>query len=129
MLVPLGSMRLVLVVAVVMETAPSPTQAAPSSIGDILTGVLGTFIENAFKTQEITLLDRYCTLGRRAYLHKVELRYKAEVTCPGWTTIKGKGSGHSNALNSENDALKDFMTQAVARGLVTREDAAPWLDH
>ncbi|KAG0723574.1 hypothetical protein GWK47_042439 [Chionoecetes opilio] len=93
MLVPLGSVRLVLVVAVVVVTGPSPTQAAPFDLGGLLTGVLGTLVKDAFKTQEITLLDRYCTLSRRAYISRAELHYKAVVSCPGWTTIRGEGCG------------------------------------
>ncbi|XP_063877528.1 anti-lipopolysaccharide factor-like [Scylla paramamosain] len=118
------------VVAVMVVIAPpTPTQAAPFGISDILGSVLAPVVKEAIKTREITLLDNYCTMTRRPYIKSLEVHYRAEVSCPGWTTIKGRGSNHRNPTNSENAALRDFMTKAVKAGLVTREEAAPWLDN
>uniref|UniRef100_A0A0N7ZD98 Anti-lipopolysaccharide factor n=1 Tax=Scylla olivacea TaxID=85551 RepID=A0A0N7ZD98_SCYOL len=115
------------VVAVMVVIAPpTPTQAG---ITDILGSVLGPILKEAIKTREIILLDNYCTMERQPYIKSFEVHYRAEVSCPGWTTIKGRGSNHRNPTNSENAALRDFMTKAVKAGLVTREEAAPWLDN
>ncbi|XP_045120962.1 anti-lipopolysaccharide factor-like [Portunus trituberculatus] len=116
----------VVVAVVVVMALPTPTQGG---LLDIVKSIVVPAARETIKTQEITLLDHYCTLSRSPYIKRFELHYRADVTCPGWTSIKGRGSNHTNPTNSEKDALKDFMTQAVAAGLVTKEEAAPWLNH
>lgn len=122
-----GCMTAVLLVLVIAQATPS--QARPFKIGDLLGGLAESLIKEAFQTREIEILGNYCLLERQAYVKRFEVHYRAEMNCPGWTTLKGKGSGHTNATNSENDAIRDFLRKAVKGGLVTREDAAPWLDH
>ncbi|XP_037785278.1 anti-lipopolysaccharide factor-like [Penaeus monodon] len=101
--------------------------SARPQLGDILGSLVETFVENAIKTTEITILDNYCLLSRSPYLKKFEVHYRAELKCPGWTTIVGKGRDHTNPTNSELAAIKDFIGQALKKGLVTDEEAAQYL--
>nr|AFU61128.1 antilipopolysaccharide factor isoform 5 [Penaeus chinensis] len=101
--------------------------SARPQLGDILGSLVTTFVENAVKTTETTILDNYCLLSRSPYLKKLEVHYRAELKCPGWTTIVGKGRDHTNPTNSELDAIKDFIRQALEKGLVTDEEAAQYL--
>lgn len=115
-------------VVVLAVMAPTPAQAAPFSLKDILGSVIKPVLSEAIKTTELTILDHYCTMTRRPYFKGIEVHYRAEVSCPEWTTLKGRGSNHTNATNSENDALKEFMNKALKAGLVTQKEAKPWLN-
>ncbi|XP_042866095.1 anti-lipopolysaccharide factor-like [Penaeus japonicus] len=127
-----------------MMTSPKPSRVAVFSclclllfasasarpqfnIGGILGSVVETFVEEAYETREITLFDNYCVLTRSPYVKRLEVHYRADVKCPGWTPIVGKGRDHTNPTNSEMDAIKDFVRQALGKGLVTADEAAEWL--
>ncbi|XP_063590858.1 anti-lipopolysaccharide factor-like [Penaeus indicus] len=101
--------------------------SARPQLGDILGSVVSTFLENAVKTTEITIVDNYCVLSRSPYMKRFEVHYRADLKCPGWTTIVGKGRDHTNPTNSEMEAIKDFIRQALEKGLVTDEEAALYL--
>nr|AVP74304.1 anti-lipopolysaccharide factor 4 [Penaeus vannamei] len=101
--------------------------SARPQLGDVLGSVVETFLKNAVKTSELTILDNYCYVNRSPYLKKFEVHYRADVKCPGWTIIVGRGSDHTNPNNSELDAIKDFVKQAVIKGIMTDVEAAEYL--
>ncbi|XP_064081316.1 anti-lipopolysaccharide factor-like [Macrobrachium nipponense] len=105
----------------------SVAQGKPLDWTEILTPIFGLARSALYTEGDMELLDHYCVYKRTGYFYKWELHYKAEVRCPGWTKIIGKAKNHLNPTSAERDATEDFVRKVVAAGLVTEEEALPWL--
>ncbi|XP_042230805.1 anti-lipopolysaccharide factor-like [Homarus americanus] len=110
---------------VLLLLAPTPTPAKPFKIGDII-GALADVAKDTFQQGEIELFGHYCIYRREPHIKSLELYYRSEVRCPGWTSIIGRSDDRQNPTHSESEAEKDFVIKAVAKGLVTKEEAAAY---
>ncbi|XP_068225017.1 anti-lipopolysaccharide factor-like [Palaemon carinicauda] len=102
-------------------------ESKPFDIGSILTKTLPAIIDGLYSEDTIELFGRACQYKRIPYIKRLELHYRAEVRCLGWTPIVGKARDHRNPTNAEQGAIKDFARQALAQGLITEEESKPWL--
>ncbi|XP_071549416.1 anti-lipopolysaccharide factor-like [Panulirus ornatus] len=116
---------LLLSLGLVLLLTPTPTQQFDFS--SLLSTVADNVINRLYNEGEMELLGHYCTYSRRPYFYKWELHYRAQVNCPGWSTIIGKAEGYLNPTSAEREATRDFVRQAVERELVTPEEASEWL--
>ncbi|MPC16209.1 anti-lipopolysaccharide factor-like [Portunus trituberculatus] len=73
------------------------------------------------------ILDRVCNYRVVPRLESLELYFKGDVWCPGWTVIKGESLTRSRT-RVVNKAIADFAKKAVTQGLITQEDAQPLLE-
>ncbi|XP_068222998.1 anti-lipopolysaccharide factor-like [Palaemon carinicauda] len=106
----------------------SVSEVKPLDWSDILKSTLDFTRRQMYVEGDMELLDQYCVYKRIGYFYKWELNYKAEVRCPGWTPIIGRAKNYVNPSSAESEATKDFVRQAIAAGLTTREEAKRWLD-
>ncbi|XP_042858377.1 anti-lipopolysaccharide factor-like [Penaeus japonicus] len=94
---------------------------------EILPEILGKFFDVLVRDGEIELLGHYCSYGTRPHLIRWRLKFKSKLWCPGWTLLYGTSSDDSSASNSLQNAIVNFVNKAVQAGLVSAEDAMPWL--
>ncbi|XP_053652897.1 anti-lipopolysaccharide factor [Cherax quadricarinatus] len=118
---------LVLSLLVVLLVAPSPAPAKSFDFLQIVSSLADNVITRLYREDEIELLGHYCTISRTPYFYKWELNFRATSRCPDWTTALGKAEGYVNPHNAETEATKDLVRKLVERGLVTQEEASPWL--
>nr|XP_027213302.1 anti-lipopolysaccharide factor-like [Penaeus vannamei] len=79
------------------------------------------------KDGEIELLGHYCSYSTRPYFLRWRLKFKSKVWCPGWTLVYGSASESSSVSNSIQNAIINFIQKAYQEGVITEEDAKPWL--
>eukprot|EP00397_Hematodinium_sp_SG-2012_P068145 GEMP01109028.1.p1 GENE.GEMP01109028.1~~GEMP01109028.1.p1 ORF type:complete len:137 (+),score=15.26 GEMP01109028.1:167-577(+) len=123
-----GLPRLLSVVSVgvvLLLLAPTPTPATPINFGDIF-GAVAEVAKDTFQQREVELFGHYCTFRREPKIKRLELYYLVEVRCPGWTSIIGRSDGRQNPTHAETEAEKNFVIQAIDKGLVTKEEAAAY---
>ncbi|KAK4324811.1 hypothetical protein Pmani_004574 [Petrolisthes manimaculis] len=115
---------LVCVCLLLATTTTTTTNATPIDWSSVLGNVASTATDVLFN-QELILFDNYCTISRRPFFKKWELYYRTSVHCPGWTNIIGSANNDRSPINSEKKATQDFVEKALAKGLITQEQAHP----
>ncbi|KAG7164048.1 anti-lipopolysaccharide factor-like [Homarus americanus] len=125
-----GLPRLLSVVSmgvVLLLLAPTPTPATPFDLSRVISTLADNVIDRLYNEGEMNLLGHYCTYKRQPYFHRWELFYRAQATCPGWSTSVGKSINHRNPNSAEREATRNLVQQIVAEGLVAKEEAKEWL--
>ncbi|XP_064081001.1 anti-lipopolysaccharide factor-like [Macrobrachium nipponense] len=102
-------------------------ETKPLDLLSLVTGVVPKIVNGVYDEGDIDLFGKPCQYKRIPYIKRLELHYRAEIRCLGWTPIVGEARDHRNPTHAEQAAIKDFVRQAVAQALVTEEQAKPWL--
>ncbi|XP_066959710.1 anti-lipopolysaccharide factor-like [Macrobrachium rosenbergii] len=102
-------------------------ETKPLNLVSLLTGVVPKIVDGMYNEGDLDLFGHPCQYKRVPYIKRLEVHYRAEVKCLGWTPIVGKADDHRNPTNAEQDAIKDFVRQALAQELVTEVEAKVWL--
>nr|AVP74305.1 anti-lipopolysaccharide factor 5 [Penaeus vannamei] len=90
---------------------------------DIFSNIFNSLVKDG----EIELLGHYCSYSTRPYFLRWRLKFKSKVWCPGWTLVYGSASESSSVSNSIQNAIINFIQKAYQDGVITEEDAKPWL--
>ncbi|XP_050711929.1 anti-lipopolysaccharide factor-like [Eriocheir sinensis] len=122
-----GYVSLLVAVVVVAGVLHAPTPVQGFDFSAILSSVADTAINRLYVDREINIVDHYCTLNRSPHFYRWELKWRATVTCPGWTPIKGTARNYYSPNTAEREATRDFVRKAVDRGLIEKEDVTEWL--
>ncbi|XP_068205582.1 anti-lipopolysaccharide factor-like [Palaemon carinicauda] len=128
-----GIISALLGVAIVATMTPK-TDTQDLTVAGLLGGLTGNELVEAvtkklvglWRTGDIVLMDRVCSYQVKPTIRKFELYFKGTFWCPGWTPIRGQSLTRSNS-NAVNDAVRDFVQQAMAKGVITEEAAREWL--
>ncbi|XP_042886035.1 anti-lipopolysaccharide factor-like isoform X2 [Penaeus japonicus] len=113
-------------VLLVASAAPWMPQCQAQGLKDFLLPVISQQIAGLWRTGTVDLLDHLCTYNVKPDLQRFELYFIGTVTCPSWTVIKGESETRSQS-GVVNDAVKDFVKKALKAGLVTEEEAKPYI--
>ncbi|XP_071538641.1 anti-lipopolysaccharide factor-like [Panulirus ornatus] len=92
----------------------------------LLPGLVEKLGNILFENTEFELLGHYCTFVMHPFFKKLELRYKGEVWCTGWTDIRGTADSSSRS-GIANKTIRDFLSKAAARGVVTEAEVNEYL--
>ncbi|XP_063612719.1 anti-lipopolysaccharide factor-like [Penaeus indicus] len=92
-------------------------------VSDILSKIYNILIRNG----EIELLGHYCSYSTRPYFLRWQLKFKTKVWCPGWTLVYGTVRNSASVSNSLQDAIVNFVQKAYQEGVISEEEAKPWL--
>ncbi|XP_071549417.1 anti-lipopolysaccharide factor-like [Panulirus ornatus] len=104
-----------------------PTPTSCIDFEQILGQIFSKVATQVFQKGELELLDHICSYTTKPHFYSWKMYYRCSIWCPGWTPIVGQASGHRRAMTARIEATKDFVKKAVASGLVTEEEADPWL--
>ncbi|XP_076048690.1 anti-lipopolysaccharide factor-like [Oratosquilla oratoria] len=97
------------------------------SLGDFKP-FLTSQVQSLFKSGDIEFLGHYCFYEVIPSFYRWELYYKASVTCPGLSNIRGKAKTRSKT-GVINDAVDNYIEQALARNILTQEDVREYRGH
>ncbi|XP_063615156.1 anti-lipopolysaccharide factor-like [Penaeus indicus] len=113
----------VLVVALV---APLTPRCHGFGLKDLILPAVTTQVKDLWRNGDVDLVDHSCSYSVKPDIQGFELYFIGSVTCPGWTTIRGESNTRSKS-GVLNAAIKDFIQKALKAGLVTDEEAKPYL--
>ncbi|ROT80654.1 anti-lipopolysaccharide factor like protein [Penaeus vannamei] len=109
------------------DSSPWVTCGCPTPRSGFITLTLPGSVQFPVKDGEIELLGHYCSYSTRPYFLRWRLKFKSKVWCPGWTLVYGSASESSSVSNSIQNAIINFIQKAYQEGVITEEDAKPWL--
>ncbi|KAG0715901.1 Anti-lipopolysaccharide factor [Chionoecetes opilio] len=113
--------RLSLFLFVVAIATVAPCQGGWGDI--IFDRVKNVLVEEG--TTEV--LDKICNFRVLPRLRGVELYFKGDLWCPGWTSIRGESFTRSRT-RVVNKAIEDFAKKALKAGLILEADAQTLLN-
>ncbi|XP_037782680.1 anti-lipopolysaccharide factor-like [Penaeus monodon] len=113
----------VLVVALV---APLTPRCYGFGLKDLFLPAITDQVKDLWRNGDVDLVDHSCSYSVKPDIQGIELYFIGSVTCPGWTTIRGESNTRSKS-GVLNAAIKDFIQKALKAGLVTEEEAKPYL--
>ncbi|XP_076048691.1 anti-lipopolysaccharide factor-like [Oratosquilla oratoria] len=78
-------------------------------------------VQSLFRSGDFEFLGHFCFYEVNPSFYRWELYYKGIVTCPGLSNIRGRSKTRSRS-GVINDAMDNYIEQALARNILTQED-------
>lgn len=94
----------------------------------IVSAVVDEVTKRRVGNGEIKLLDHDCNYFTRPSFVEWKIQFPADVWCPGWTTIVGRGLS-TEASTSIQQAIQDFFMKSQAEGIVHPDDIKNWYNN
>lgn len=105
-----------------------PSKFRPLHWDSIIYMILDRVTHRMHVGNEFELLNHQCAYHTRPLLMNWSMHILAKVWCPGWVNLSGTAIT-DRIPKSIEFATRDFVMKALQAGVVSQEDARPWLSN
>ncbi|XP_069936530.1 anti-lipopolysaccharide factor-like [Cherax quadricarinatus] len=113
------------VLVLVMVSPPDLCQAQET---EALVSLLISKLAGLWHNDQVDFMGHICHYSYRPTISRWQLYYKGKMWCPGWAPFSGNSETRSRSGAVEH-ATRDFVRKALESNLITKEQAAAWLNN